>query len=70
VRARSGFKYINDDIIRVASWGAVQNFIDAGRLILVGSSVGGTGAVLAAPKVPGLAALITFCAGGRAGLGR
>ena len=59
-----GFKHINDDIIRVASWGAVQNFIDAGRLILVGSSVAGTGAVLAAPKVPGLAALITFCAAG------
>jgi pimeloyl-ACP methyl ester carboxylesterase len=51
-----GFKHINDDIIRVASWGAVQNFIDAGRLILVGSSVSGTGAVLAA--------LITFGAAG------
>src|SRR5262245_3491521 len=59
-----GFKHINDDIIRVASWGAVQNFIDPARLILVGASVGGTGAVLAAPKVPGLAGLITFCAAG------
>ena len=51
------FHRIADDIVRVASWGAVQNFIDASRLALVGASVGGSGAVLAAPAVPALVAL-------------
>lgn len=59
-----GFNRIDDDIIRVASWGAVQNFIDPARLMLVGASVGGTGVVLAAPKVPGLTGLLTFGAAG------
>ena len=54
------FRRIADDIVRVASWGAVQNFVDAGRLALVGASVGGSGAVLAAPAVPGLAALVAL----------
>jgi pimeloyl-ACP methyl ester carboxylesterase len=62
--AKVGFDRIDDDILRVASWGAAQNFIDAGRILLVGASVGGTGATLAAPKIPGLAALITFGAAG------
>jgi dienelactone hydrolase len=61
---RVGFNRIDDDIIRVASWGAVQNFIDPTKLILVGASVGGTGAVLAAPRVPGLKGLLTFGAAG------
>jgi pimeloyl-ACP methyl ester carboxylesterase len=59
-----GFNRIPDDILRVASWGAAQNFIDGGRILLVGASVGGTGVVLAAPKVPGLIGLITLGAAG------
>ena len=62
--SRVGFNRIDDDILRVASWGAAQNFIDQKRLLLIGASVGGTGVVLAAPKVPGLAALLTFGAAG------
>ena len=59
-----GFARIPDDIIRAASWGASQNHIDAGRILLVGASVGGSGAMLAAPRVPALAGLITFGAAG------
>jgi pimeloyl-ACP methyl ester carboxylesterase len=62
--SKVGFKRIDDDIFRVAAWGAVQNFIDPSRLMLVGASVGGTGATLAAPRVPGLGALLTFGAAG------
>ncbi|MDQ2670181.1 MAG: alpha/beta fold hydrolase [Gemmatimonadota bacterium] len=62
--ARLEFNRIDDDIVRVAAWGAVQNFIDAGRILLVGSSVGGSGALLAAPKISGLAAVITLGAAG------
>jgi dienelactone hydrolase len=61
---RVGFARIDDDIFRVASWGAVQNFVDPARVLLVGASVGGSGAVLAAPKIPGLTALITLGAAG------
>lgn len=63
------FHRIADDILRVASWGAVQNFVDAGRLALVGASVGGSGAVLAAPAVPALAALVTLGAAGAPAFG-
>jgi pimeloyl-ACP methyl ester carboxylesterase len=59
-----GFNRIDDDIMRVASWGAVQNFVDPSRLMLVGASVGGTGATLAAPLVPSLKALLTFGSAG------
>jgi pimeloyl-ACP methyl ester carboxylesterase len=62
--ARVGFNRIDDDILRVASWGASQNFIDSARILLVGASVGGTGAVLAGPRVPSLAGLLTFGAAG------
>jgi dienelactone hydrolase len=58
--AKVGFAQMDEDLFRVASWGAAQNFIDASRLMLVGSSVGGTAATLAAPRVPGLKALLTF----------
>ena len=61
---RVGFGRIDDDILRVASWGAVQNFIDPSRLLLVGASVGGSGAVLAAPGITGLAGVVTFGAAG------
>jgi len=62
--ARVGFGKIDDDILRVASWGAAQNQIDTGKLLLVGSSVGGSGALLAAPGIAGLAGVITFGAAG------
>lgn len=62
--ARVGFGRIDDDVLRVASWGAAQNHIDTGRLLLVGASVGGSGVLLAAPAVSGLAGIVTFGAAG------
>ncbi|HEX9563286.1 MAG TPA: alpha/beta fold hydrolase [Gemmatimonadaceae bacterium] len=60
-----GFPHIADDIVRMASWGLFQNFIDPTRLLLVGSSVGGTGVLLAAPRLAGaLRAVVTFGAAG------
>ena len=60
-----GFPHIADDIVRMASWGLFQNFIDPTRLMLVGSSVGGTGVLLAAPKLTSaLRAVVTFAAAG------
>ncbi len=62
--ARVGFDRIDDDVVRVACWGAAQNFVDPARVLLVGASVGGTGVVLAAPRIPGLRAVVTFGAAG------
>lgn len=59
------FHLIADDIVRVASWGASQNFIDGSRLLLCGGSVGGTGVLLAAPRLS--AALIGVLTVGAAG---
>ncbi|MEO8295799.1 MAG: alpha/beta fold hydrolase [Gemmatimonadota bacterium] len=61
---RVGFTRIDNDILRVASWGATQNFIDPARILLVGSSVGGSGVLLAAPLFPGLKGMVTFGAAG------
>ncbi len=47
--AKVGFHHIVDDIVRVVSWGASQNFVDQSKLILVGGSVGGSGVLLASP---------------------
>lgn len=58
------FARIADDIVRVAAWGAAQNFIDADRLLLVGGSVGGTGVLLAAPRIPSLKGVVTLGAAG------
>lgn len=58
--AKVGFHRIDDDVLRVASWGAPQNNIDTAAILLVGASVGGTAVTLAAPKVPGLKGLLTF----------
>src|SRR5690606_14495142 len=44
---RVGFARLPDDILRVANWGVLQNFVDGSRVVLVGASVGGAG-VLAA----------------------
>jgi len=63
------FHRIDDDIIRVASWGMAQNFILGNRLLLIGGSVGGSGALLAAPRVPGLAGVITLGAAGTPAFG-
>lgn len=60
-----GFAHIADDIVRVAAWGIYQNFIDAARVLLVGSSVGGTGVLLALPRLgENVKALVTFGAAG------
>lgn len=59
-----GFQHIADDIVRVAAWGAAQNHVDPSRIVLVGASVGGTGVLLAAASVRGLAGIITFGAAG------
>jgi pimeloyl-ACP methyl ester carboxylesterase len=60
-----GFRHIADDIVRVAAWGLAQNFIDASRLLLMGASVGGTGVLLAAPRLgDALRGVLTFGAAG------
>jgi pimeloyl-ACP methyl ester carboxylesterase len=58
------FVHIENDILRVAAWGASQNFIDAGRLALVGASIGGSGVLLAAGSIPELRAVATVGAAG------
>ena len=67
--SKVGFHRIDDDILRVASWGAAQSFIDTGRLLLVGGSVGGSGSLLAASRVPGLKAVVTLGAAGAPAFG-
>jgi dienelactone hydrolase len=64
-----GFSRIDNDILRVASWGANQNFIDAGRLALVGASIGGSGVLLAAASIPKLRAVATVGAAGAPAIG-
>lgn len=59
-----GFAHIDNDILRVASWGANQNFIDAGRLALIGASIGGSGVLLASASIPNLRAVATLGAAG------
>jgi alpha-beta hydrolase superfamily lysophospholipase len=60
-----GFPHIADDIVRVAAWGLAQNFVDPARLLLVGASVGGTGVLLAAPRLAdSLQGVITLGAAG------
>jgi alpha-beta hydrolase superfamily lysophospholipase len=64
-----GFARIADDIVRVAGWGWAQNFIDGDRFALVGSSIGGSGALLAAAKIPRLRAVATLGAAGAPAFG-
>lgn len=62
-----GFSHIADDIVRMTSWGIYQNYIDPTRVLLVGSSVGGTGVLLAAPKLAEMVkGIVTFGAAGAA----
>jgi dienelactone hydrolase len=62
--SKIGFGQIDNDILRVASWGANQNFIDTRRLALVGASIGGSGVLLAAPQIPNVRAVVTLGAAG------
>lgn len=63
--ASVGFSHIADDIVRVTAWGMYQNFIDPTRVMLVGASVGGTGVLLAAPRLEkAVLAIVTFGAAG------
>jgi pimeloyl-ACP methyl ester carboxylesterase len=64
-----GFARIDDDILRVASWGGNQNFIDPSRLALVGASIGGSGVLLATANIPGLRAVATLGAAGAPAFG-
>jgi pimeloyl-ACP methyl ester carboxylesterase len=64
-----GFARIADDILRVVGWGGAQNFIDSTRLALVGASIGGSGALLAAAKIPHLRAVATLGAAGAPAFG-
>jgi pimeloyl-ACP methyl ester carboxylesterase len=59
-----GFAHIENDILRVTSWGANQNFIDRDRLVLIGASIGGSGVLLAAPAIPNLRGVATVGAAG------
>jgi dienelactone hydrolase len=59
-----GFSRIDNDILRVVSWGVNQNFVDGGRLALVGASIGGSGVLLALEKIPRLRAIVTVGAAG------
>jgi dienelactone hydrolase len=63
------FSRIPNDILRVASWGANQNFIDVTRLALVGASIGGSGVLLAAGELPSLRAVATIGAAGAPAIG-
>jgi pimeloyl-ACP methyl ester carboxylesterase len=62
--SKVGFSWIDNDIVRVVSWGGNQNFIDPGRLALVGASIGGSGVLLAGEKIPRLRAIATVGAAG------
>ncbi|MBV6520532.1 MAG: hypothetical protein MNPFHGCM_00648 [Gemmatimonadaceae bacterium] len=63
--AKVAFPHIADDIVRVASWGAAQNFVDSRRILLVGASVGGTGVLLAASRLgEALMGVVTLGAAG------
>src|SRR3954452_6491335 len=64
-----GFSRLDNDIFRVVSWGANQNFIDGGRLALVGASIGGSGVLLAGEKIPRLRAIVTVGAAGSPAIG-
>lgn len=65
-----GFAHMPNDVLRVANWGVLQNFVDGGRVLLVGASVGGSAVLMAAPEVPGLAGIITLGAAGAPAFGK
>ena len=55
-----GFAHIADDIVRMTAWGIYQNYIDYSKVMLVGASVGGTGVLLAAPRLKESVRAIVF----------
>lgn len=60
-----GFAHLPDDVVRIAGWGLFQNYIDPARLLLVGSSVGGSAVLLAASRLQAsLKGVLTFGAAG------
>jgi dienelactone hydrolase len=67
--AKVGFQRIENDVVRVTGWGVSQNFIDEGRLALVGASVGGSAVLLAAPGLAGVRAVATLGAAGALAFG-
>jgi dienelactone hydrolase len=67
--AKVGFHRIENDVVRVTSWGVSQSFIAGDRLVLVGASVGGSGVLLAAPSLPGVRAVATLGAAGALAFG-
>ncbi len=67
--AKVGFHRIENDVVRATGWGVSQNFIDGGRLALIGASVGGSGVLLAAPALPGVRAVATVGAAGALAFG-
>src|SRR4051812_25897611 len=67
--AKVGFARIDNDILRVTGWGGAQNFIDSSRIALVGASIGGSGALLAASRIPELRAVATLGAAGAPAFG-
>ncbi len=67
--AKVGFQRIENDVVRVTGWGVSQNFIDGGKLALVGASVGGSAVLLAAPGLAGVRAVATVGAAGALAFG-
>ncbi len=67
--AKVGFPRIENDVVRVTSWGVSQNFIAGDRLALVGASIGGSAVLLAAPALPGVRAVATLGAAGALAFG-
>ncbi|MGH7586751.1 MAG: alpha/beta hydrolase family protein [Gemmatimonadales bacterium] len=66
---QAGFSHIPNDILRVANWAVLQNFVDGSRVALVGASVGGSAILAAAPSMPGLRAAATLGAAGAQSFG-
>lgn len=66
---QAGFVHIPNDILRVANWAVLQNFVDGSRVALVGASVGGSGVLAAAPSVPGLRGAAALGAAGAQSFG-
>ncbi len=67
--AKVGFPRIENDVVRVTSWGVAQNFIAGDRLALVGASIGGSAVLLAAPALPGVRVVATLGAAGALAFG-
>ena len=68
-RLAAGLPRIENDVVRVTSWGVAQNFIAGDRLALVGASIGGSAVLLAAPALPGVRVVATLGAAGALAFG-